>query len=72
MKVKKPANDNAVERTRLVWERRMEKRPADEDLRELSANIAGFFSVLAEWSRKETPGNDNAESPSIADEPKAR
>ena len=71
MKVKKPANDNAVERARLVWERRLEKRSADEDLRELSANITGFFSILAEWSRNESPVNDNAESPSIADEPKA-
>jgi hypothetical protein len=72
MKARHPANDNAVERARLVWERRLGRQASDENLRQLSANLVGFFSVLAEWSRKESPANDNGEARSNVDVPEAR
>jgi hypothetical protein len=72
MKVRHPANDNAAERARLVWERRLGRPVGDKDLRELSTNLTGFFSILAEWSRKAAPANDNTEDRSSEDESTVR
>ena len=33
--------------------RNVESRPTAEDVREIRANLAGFFTVLREWSEKE-------------------
>ena len=33
--------------------RNVEGRPTAEDVREIRANLAGFFTVLREWSEKE-------------------
>ncbi len=44
MKVKRPANDNLVHRGRLLWEQRAGRSLADEDLREVSANITNSCS----------------------------
>jgi hypothetical protein len=54
------ANDNLIDRTRQVWQPRLGHDLNREDARQIVANMTGFFSVLAEWSRAErpTPAND--------------
>jgi hypothetical protein len=39
------------ERTRDFWQRRTSRQLTDEDAREMIANVAGFFRLLAEWDR---------------------
>lgn len=68
MKARHPANDNAVEHARLIWERRAGSSLGDDELRLQSANLAGFFSILAEWHRA---SNDNTAHPPVADAPEA-
>jgi hypothetical protein len=54
------ANDNLIDRTRQVWQPRLGRDLNRENARQIVANMTGFFSVLAEWSRAErpTPAND--------------
>ena len=58
------ANDNLkddlIRRTREMWQPRLGRDLSREDARQIAANFAGFFSVLAEWSRVELapPAND--------------
>ena len=51
------ANDNLkddlIRRTREMWQPRLGRDLSREDARQIAANFAGFFSVLAEWSRAE-------------------
>ncbi len=53
------ANDNLkdelIGRTRQVWQPRLGRDLSREDARQIAANVTGFFSVLAEWSRAEMP-----------------
>jgi len=55
-----PANDNLIDRTRKVWQPRIGRNLTDEDARQISENVTGFFAILTEWSRIEmlTPAND--------------
>jgi hypothetical protein len=57
------ANDNLkhdlIERTRQVWQRRLDSDLSSDEARQIAENIAGFFSVLAEWSRAEMPSPAN-------------
>jgi hypothetical protein len=55
-----PANHNLIDRTRKVWQPRIGRNLTDEDARQISENVTGFFTILAEWSRvaMPTPGND--------------
>ena len=59
MKPSHTANDNPkddlIRRTREVWQPRLGRDLSREDARQIAANITGFFSVLAEWSRAEPP-----------------
>jgi hypothetical protein len=41
-----------IERTVALWESRTHKKCSREDAREMLANVAGFFGVLAEWDRR--------------------
>ena len=49
------ANDNLkdelIGRTREVWQPRLGRDLSRENARQIAANVMGFFSVLAEWSR---------------------
>lgn len=56
-----PANDNLIDRTRKVWQSRIGRNLTDEDARQISENVRGFFKILAEWSRDGMvgPANDN-------------
>lgn len=60
MKPSQVANDNLIGRTRQIWRSRFGRDLTDEDARQVTQNITGFFSVLAEWSRAKmpTPAND--------------
>jgi hypothetical protein len=61
MKPSHAANDNLIDRTRQVWQARTGRNLTNEDARQINENIAGFFAILAEWSRAEmpVPSNDN-------------
>jgi hypothetical protein len=60
VKLSTPANDNLIDATREVWQPRIGRNLTDEDARQISENVTGFFAILAEWSRVEmpTPAND--------------
>ena len=57
------ANDNLkddlIRHTREVWQPRLGRDLSREDARQIAANVTGFFSVLAEWSRAELPSPAN-------------
>jgi hypothetical protein len=64
------ANDNLIDRTRHVWQSRIGRDISDEDARQIAANVTGFFSVLAEWSRAEMPAPANDGRKSITSDDK--
>jgi hypothetical protein len=50
-------------RTRDLWQAKTSRKLADEDVREIAANVSGFFRLLAEWNqevlrRQEQPPTD--------------
>ena len=53
------ANDNLIDRTREVWQTRLERDLSREDARQIVENVTGFFALLAEWSRAEMPSPAN-------------
>lgn len=63
MKPSDAANDNLIDRTRQVWQRRLGRDLSREDVRQITENVTGFFTILAEWSRAEMPqpANDGGE-----------
>jgi hypothetical protein len=67
------ANVNLIDRTRKVWQPRIGRNLTDEDARQISENVTGFFAILAEWSRLEMPmpAND-AEKPVASDNKEVR
>ena len=54
-------NDDQIERTREVWQPRVGRDLNRDEAKQIAANVTGFFSILAEWSRAElpVPANDN-------------
>ena len=54
-------NDDQIERTREVWQPRVGRDLNRDEAKQIAANVTGFFSILAEWSRFElpVPANDN-------------
>jgi hypothetical protein len=42
-----------TEHTVAGWQPRLRRRLTSEDAREIAKNLAGFFTILAEWSRRE-------------------
>lgn len=63
MKPSQAANDNLIASTLSLWRSRTGHEPTREDARQIVENVAGFFDILAEWSRAErqAPANDNCE-----------
>jgi hypothetical protein len=53
MKPSHAANKNHLDRTQQVWQPRHDRDLTDEDARQITHNITGFFGILAEWSRVE-------------------
>lgn len=75
MKLSSVANDNLIDRTVTLWQRRFGRDLTSENAREIVENVAGFFNTLAKWSQAEMPVNDNmrpavraAESETCSDE----
>ena len=52
-------NHDLIRRTRQVWQPRLGRDLSSDDARQMAANVNGFFSVLAEWSRAEMPSPAN-------------
>jgi hypothetical protein len=73
MKPPYAANVNLIDRTRKVWQPRIGRNLTNEDARQISENVTGFFAILAEWSRLEVPmpAND-AEKPVASDNKEVR
>ena len=73
MKPSHAANINLIDRTHKVWQPRIGRNLTNEDARQISENVTGFFAILAEWSRVEmpTPAND-AEKPVASDNKEVR
>jgi hypothetical protein len=69
MKPPHAANVNLIDRTRKVWQPRIGRNLTDEDARQISENVTGFFAILAEWSR--TPAID-ARNPVASDNEEVR
>jgi hypothetical protein len=63
MKPSHAANDNHIglqtARTRQVWQPRLGRDLTDEDARQITLNVTGFFGILAEWTRAEKFAADN-------------
>lgn len=55
MKPSHAANDNQIDRTLEVWKPRLRPDLSREEARQIVQNVTGFFAILAEWSRVETP-----------------
>jgi hypothetical protein len=71
------ANDNPkddlIRRTQQVWQPRLGRDLNREEPRQITANVTGFFSELAEWSRAEMPSPANdAGSPDASEIGEAR
>jgi hypothetical protein len=73
MKPPHAANVNLIDRTRQVWQPRIRRNLTNDDARQISENVTGFFAILAEWSRVEMPmpAND-AEKPVASDNKEVR
>ena len=73
MKPSHAANINLIDRTHKVWQPRIGRNLTNEDARQISENVTGFFAIFAEWSRVEmpTPAND-AEKPVASDSKEVR
>jgi hypothetical protein len=72
--VKPPfANDNLkddlLRHTRQVWQPRLGRELSREGARQITANMTGYFSVLAEWSCAERPVPANDPGTPAASEP---
>lgn len=61
MATNETSDEDLIDRTAAFWEGRLGRAVSQEDARQIAENMVGFFSVLAEWSRAETPraANDN-------------
>jgi hypothetical protein len=64
------ANDNLIDRTRHVWQSRIRRDLTDEDARQISENVTGFFAILAEWSQAGIPSPANDTEKPIASDNK--
>jgi hypothetical protein len=53
-----PTNDNLINQTIGLWQPRCRRDLSREDARQIAENVAGFFSILAEWARDEKPATD--------------
>ena len=60
MKLSSSANDNLIDRTVALWQRRLGRDLTRENAREIVENVAGFFNTLAKWQAEiSRSANDN-------------
>jgi hypothetical protein len=62
-------DDYLLGHTRKFWQSRLGRELSSEDARQIAANMTGFFSVLAEWSRAVTAIPANDPGASVVSEP---
>ena len=55
MKPPRAANDNVDLRTRQVWEPRLGRELGSDEARQITADMTGFFGLLARWSQADLP-----------------
>jgi hypothetical protein len=48
-----PSTNHHIDGTLSIWQRRKGQVLSREDARQITENIAGFFELLAMWSRAE-------------------
>jgi hypothetical protein len=62
--------DDFISRTHEVWQPRLGRDLSHDEAKQIVANLTGFFSILAAWSRAvlPTPANDNSGGASSDDE----
>lgn len=63
--------DDIVDQARTVWRPRVGRDLAPGEVKQITANVTGFFAVLAEWARKqerEALRNATSESGEARDE----
>jgi hypothetical protein len=57
-------SSESAERSRVIWQARTARRLTNEDTRQITENLTGFFSILDEWARAESSlpvvANDSA------------
>ena len=57
-----PNQSGRLQATRAVFEPRAKRPLSDEDCREITKNVIGFFTILAEWDAAERTHNENHEA----------
>ena len=61
----KMTRQELTEHTIAIWQPRIKHRLSHEDAREITENMSGFFTILAEWSnqkvRYRSDRNDSGE-----------
>jgi hypothetical protein len=62
-------DDDLVGQTQKVWQPRLGRELSREDARQIAANVTGFFSALAEWSRADRPAPANDPGAPTVSEP---
>jgi hypothetical protein len=62
-------NDDQIERALEVWQPRIGRDLSRDEAKQISANVTGFFSILAEWSLADlpAPANDNVDQSAPGD-----
>ena len=60
MKPSRAQNDNLINHTCQVWQRRLGRNLSREDARQIIKDVTGFFNVLTEWAEASTPANDDS------------
>lgn len=61
VKTSNTTNDHLIDSTIKTWQPRFDSPLSREDARQIAENVTGFFAILNEWARAETPGTVNDE-----------
>jgi hypothetical protein len=64
-------NDSRADRTLQLWQARTSRKLTSEDVREITANMTGFFRLLLEWQAGERHADTvqaKASSPGLDEE----
>lgn len=59
----KPHKSDILDQTIAFWSRRTGQAFSHEDARQMVANVAGFFQLLAEWDHKDASRDEPDNTP---------
>lgn len=59
VKANKAIDDDLIDRTLETWQPRVDHPLSRDDARQITENVSGFFSILAEWAKADA-SNDYA------------